>query len=194
LTVCATTLCLGAGQHVCNGHPQLLPRFSFRLKKLAQGVLAANAGQIAVVLPVPHRLHHLRPDLVRILGEFLPPSGQIAPWRVQHLLAQACLFLGVELRHVLALAAGCQGLGAGSVVTVAGPQVGEPLVCGKGLGEPAGRGVVLLVHQAQEGQLQALPSVGRLHLAFQDLEELLVPRPIFVKLERKCWLKCAVKA
>jgi hypothetical protein len=84
------------------------------LGQLGQGLLAAHAGQVGVLLPVLQGLlHRLLP-----FGVLQEPAadfpGVLQP--AEGLLAQAPLLLGIELAGILALAGSRQESDTGSVV------------------------------------------------------------------------------
>jgi hypothetical protein len=59
--------------------PQLLPRGTFIFRQHAQGLCAADAGEIGVLLPMVKRPLDGRPGIVRLLVEQFSPRGYLDP-------------------------------------------------------------------------------------------------------------------
>ena len=79
--------------------PELLPFFPLRLRQLGEGV-AADAGEIGVLLPVLHEPQHSRTELVGLFLQKLAPGGQVGAQPGQRLLTVAGTLLAVELGFV----------------------------------------------------------------------------------------------
>src|SRR5262245_41211311 len=96
--------------------PELRERLLFVGRELLQGCPVPAAGEVAVLLPVPHDELHIGTVTGSAALQPLLPRDQVSAEPVERLLAEAGLFLVVELTRVLALAGGGQRGVAGGVV------------------------------------------------------------------------------
>ena len=122
--------------------PERRPFIPLGLGEPGQGLGVADAGEVAVLLPVAQGLGDGRACLGRAGFEELGPGGELGLQPPDGLAAQLRLRRVVGRRIVLALPGGGQGGGAGGVVAVLGLAiVAELRVAGQRLGEEAGSGV-----------------------------------------------------
>src|SRR6516164_4455485 len=94
-----------AAEHCAHVRPETLPLLAFLLRQPGEGVLGADAGKVAVDLPLPQ----LVPDLgdgrcVAALERSVPP-GEVLAEPFEGLAAPEGAFLVVQLVRVLALTA-----------------------------------------------------------------------------------------
>jgi two-component system nitrogen regulation response regulator GlnG len=142
--------------------PEPLPLLAFLVRQPGEGVLAADAGQVAFDLPAPHPPPHLGFRLRGALVERLAPPGQVLAEPFEGLAAPEGALLVAQRVRVLALATTGSRGGAGGVVTSARRDVlGKLGLRAESVAvEASCRGVILLQH-AQFGEIKLLGGVGR---------------------------------
>ena len=99
-------LSLGAIEEGPDFSPERLTCFPLGLGQLGQGGFVAEAGEVAVLLPVLHHPLYLGTVVGLAALQLFGTQGQVGAEPVEALLPQAGSFLVVELGGVLALAGG----------------------------------------------------------------------------------------
>ena len=119
-------------------------------RQLGQFLRLADAGQVAVLLPVLHLLPHFDAGGGLAAGQSLGVQGLVGAEPVESLLAQSGKFLVIELGGVLALASVGQGRAKGGVVAMTGREiVGELGIGGEGVGVQARSRAIPFLDRAQ---------------------------------------------
>src|SRR5262249_43568247 len=96
--------------------PETLPLLAFLLREPGEGIFVADAGKVAVDLPVPQLLPDLGVGRCVPALEHLVPPGEVLAEPFEGLAAPEGPFLVVQLVRVLALTATRQRGGTGGVV------------------------------------------------------------------------------